>query len=72
MRYRQILASIVVGLATVSIAEEPRTSIGILTCSSVKSADNAWLTSPTTSSVSTDEQYCTDMHHSAGPAQSAA
>jgi hypothetical protein len=37
MRYSQVLLSIVVGFATASIAEEPRTSIGILTCSSVKS-----------------------------------
>ena len=40
MRYRQLVLAIAVGLTTASIAEEPRTTIGVLTCTLAKSTED--------------------------------
>jgi len=40
MRFGQIFLAIAVGLATASIAEEPRTSVGVLTCTLAKSTED--------------------------------
>ena len=40
MRYRHLVLALAVGLATASVAEEARTSIGVLTCTLVKSTDD--------------------------------
>lgn len=71
MRYQLIISLIAVGFAATSVAEQPRTTVGVLTCTLRESThdrpENLMCGFRTSASVATEEKYVGTVHGLALP-----